>query len=340
MPISKLVQSRLLNSTDKTWLITGVAGFIGCNILEVLLRNGQKVIGLDNFSTGYQRNLERVQINIGCTGWRNFEFIEGDIRDEDICSFACRSVDYVLHQAALGSVPRSIENPSATNEVNISGFLNILNAAKDQSVSSFTYASSSSVYGNLEYSPKVEHQTGEPLSPYALTKAVNEMYSSVFEKTYGFKSIGLRYFNVFGPGQDPAGAYAAVIPSWTRAMINDQELFINGDGTTSRDFCYIDNVVEANILAATSKISNSDYYNVALCSQASLNELFDLLKNELRKHGIIYAKEPIYRNFRPGDVKHSLADIKKIKRCLGYEANYSLAEGLGVAMPWYIDFIC
>ncbi len=321
----------------KVWLITGVAGFIGSNLLETLLKLDQKVIGLDNFSTGHQHNLEEVKGKVSQVQWSSFTFLEGDIRNVEDCNKAVKDVDYVLHQAALGSVPRSIKDPATTNEVNISGFLNILVAAKEQKVGSFTYAASSSTYGDHPGLPKVEDTIGKPLSPYAVTKYVNELYADVFAKSYGFSAIGLRYFNVFGQRQDPDGAYAAVIPKWTAAMISGQDVYINGDGTTSRDFCFIDNVVQANILAATAADeAKNQVYNVALNARTSLNELFDYLKDNLGKNGVVYEGSPVYRDFRAGDVLHSQADITKASSALGYQPDYSILDGLSKAMPWYI----
>ncbi|MCU5787470.1 SDR family oxidoreductase [Alloalcanivorax marinus] len=325
-----------LQAHPKTWLITGVAGFIGSNLLETLLGLGQTVVGLDNFATGHQHNLDEVRENVGEDAWQRFSFIEGDIRDLDTCRLAVRGADHVLHQAALGSVPRSIADPIATNQANIDGFLNMLVAAKDEGVGSFTYAASSSTYGDHPDLPKVEDKIGNPLSPYAVTKYVNELYAGVFARTYGFKTIGLRYFNVFGPRQDPNGAYAAVIPKWTAAMIQRDTVRINGDGETSRDFCFVDNAVQANLLAATAADEHKDeVYNVACNARTSLNELFDSIAAELAKEGVAYDKRPDYGDFRPGDVRHSQADIGKATSGLGYKPSHSVAEGLTVAMPWY-----
>lgn len=329
-----------LRKKPKTWLITGVAGFIGSNLLETLLKLDQKVVGLDNFSTGHQYNLDEVKSLVSHEQWENFSFFHGDIRDLSICNRVVSGVDYVLHQAALGSVPRSISDPITTNEVNINGFLNMLMASKNASVKSFTYAASSSTYGDHTALPKVENVIGNPLSPYAITKYVNELYATVFASTYGFKSIGLRYFNVFGQRQDPAGAYAAVIPKWTSAMINGDDIYINGDGETSRDFCFIENTVQMNILAATAEeIQKNEVYNVALGGRTSLNELFNLIKNNLNNNDIIVNQDPIYRDFRAGDVRHSQADISKAQSILGYDPEYDIASGLKKVMPWYINFL-
>ena len=325
-----------LKANPKTWLITGVAGFIGSNLLETLLKLDQTVVGLDNFATGHQHNLDEVQTLVTEEQWGRFRFIEGDIRKLDDCREAVKGADYVLHQAALGSVPRSIEDPIATNQANIDGFLNMLVAAKDEEVSSFTYAASSSTYGDHPDLPKVEDKIGNPLSPYAVTKYVNELYASVFARTYGFKTIGLRYFNVFGPRQDPNGAYAAVIPKWSAAMIQGDTVIINGDGETSRDFCFIDNAVQVNLLAATAADENKDQvYNVACNARTSLSQLFDKIAGELAKLDVCYDKAPNYGDFRPGDVRHSQADIDKAAQRLGYSPTHSVAEGLAVAMPWY-----
>ncbi|MDD1965643.1 NAD-dependent epimerase/dehydratase family protein [Pseudomonas putida] len=330
-----------LASEPKKWLVTGVAGFIGSNLLETLLKLGQTVVGLDNFATGHQRNLDEVKSQVGPEQWGNFTFIEGDIRTLDDCHRACASVDYVLHQAALGSVPRSLNDPITTNATNIDGFLNMLVAARDAKVKSFTYAASSSTYGDHPGLPKVEDVIGKPLSPYAVTKYVNELYADVFAKSYGFTTIGLRYFNVFGKRQDPDGAYAAVIPKWTSAMVNNEDVFINGDGQTSRDFCFIENTVQANILAAVAEDeqARNQVYNVAVSGRTDLNQLFDLIKLNLGANGVVYDKSPVYRDFRAGDVRHSQADIGKITRILGYQPDFDIGQGIAKAMPWYIDFL-
>lgn len=330
-----------LVATPKTWLVTGVAGFIGSNLLETLLRLNQTVVGLDNFATGYQKNLDEVQSLVSSEQWDRFSFIEGDIRNFADCQKACSGVDYVLHQAALGSVPRSLADPITTNEVNISGFLNMLTAARDAEVKSFTYAASSSTYGDHPGLPKVEDKIGKPLSPYAVTKYVNELYADVFARSYGFKSIGLRYFNVFGRRQDPDGAYAAVIPKWTAAMIKNDTVFINGDGETSRDFCYIENTVQANILAATTQNADAtnQVYNVAVGDRTTLNELFNAIKSALSDNGVSYEQEPAYRDFRPGDVRHSQADVSKANHLLGYEPQFNISQGINEAMAWYVKWL-
>ncbi|ENR6439388.1 Vi polysaccharide biosynthesis UDP-N-acetylglucosaminuronic acid C-4 epimerase TviC [Escherichia coli] len=327
-----------LSSKSETWLITGVAGFIGSNLLEALLKLNQKVVGLDNYATGHQANLDEVKESVSAEQWSAFTFVEGDICEPETCVEVVKGVDHVLHQAALGSVPRSIKDPITTNNTNISGFINMLVAAKDANVRSFTYAASSSTYGDHPALPKIEENIGNPLSPYAVTKYVNELYAQVFARTYGFKSIGLRYFNVFGKRQDPNGAYAAVIPKWTAAMINDEPLYINGDGETSRDFCFIENVVQMNILAAQSDASARDQvYNVAVGDRTTLKQLFTVLKNALNENGVSYNKEPEYKDFRAGDVRHSQADITKAKTRLGYEPQFSISEGILKAMPWYVN---
>ncbi|MDW2113374.1 NAD-dependent epimerase/dehydratase family protein [Vibrio sp. 1731] len=333
------IKSELV-AAPKTWLVTGVAGFIGSNLLETLLKLNQKVVGLDNFATGHQRNLDEVKGLVDVNQWGNFTFIEGDIRNYEACKDAVKGVDYVLHQAALGSVPRSIADPITTNAANITGFLNILTAAKEEQVVSFTYAASSSTYGDHPALPKVEENIGSPLSPYAVTKYVNELYASVYARTYGFKTIGLRYFNVFGRRQDPNGAYAAVIPKWTAAMIKGEDIYINGDGETSRDFCYIDNVVQMNILAATSgECAKDEVYNVALGDRTTLNDLYASIKNALSENGIILEGDLIYRDFRSGDVRHSQANIGKAENKLSYSPEHNISLGISLAMPWYIKFM-
>jgi UDP-N-acetylglucosamine 4-epimerase len=339
------IQDHLKNN-QSTWLITGVAGFIGSNLLEKLLILNQKVVGLDNFDTGHQHNIDQaIEDANKATGKNlsgNFRFISGDIRELDDCKQACNCVDYVLHQAALGSVPRSIKDPINTNNANINGFLNMLVASKDANVKRFVYAASSSTYGDHPDLPKVEGKIGNPLSPYAVTKVVNELYANVFAKTYGFKTIGLRYFNIFGKRQDPNGAYAAVIPKWVAAILNKKNVFINGDGETSRDFCYIDNTVQINLLAATTDNdeATNQVYNVALNDRTSLNRLYQMIEEKLiqRTQGL-EKKKPIYRDFRAGDVRHSQANIDKAQTLLNYQPNYMISEGLDKAMDWYVDSI-
>ncbi|AAZ18510.1 NAD-dependent epimerase [Psychrobacter arcticus 273-4] len=329
-----------LANEPKTWLITGVAGFIGSNLLETLLLLNQKVVGLDNFATGFQHNLDEVQSLVSAQQWQGFTFIEGDIRNLADCQAACIGIDYVLHQAALGSVPRSIADPINTNETNISGFLNMLTAARDAKVASFTYAASSSTYGDHPALPKVEDAIGKPLSPYAVTKYVNELYADVFARTYDFNTIGLRYFNIFGKRQTPDGAYAAVIPKWTAAMIAGDAVYINGDGDTSRDFNFIENAVQANILSATATDeAKNEVYNVAVGGRTTLNTLFTALHENLALNGVNYTQEAVYRDFRAGDVRHSQADISKIQNALGYAPQFDIVQGIEKAMPWYVKFL-
>lgn len=331
------VQAALRNG-PKVWLVTGVAGFIGSNLLETLLKLDQRVVGLDNFATGHQRNLDEVQQLVQPEQWGRFRFIEGDIRRLDDCLTACQGVDYVLHQAALGSVPRSLNDPIISNATNVDGFLNMLVAARDAKVNSFVYAASSSTYGDHPGLPKVEDIIGRPLSPYAVTKYVNELYADVFARSYGFTTIGLRYFNVFGKRQDPNGAYAAVIPRWTAALIDGQPVHINGDGETSRDFCYIANVVQVNLLSAiaTDPAVRNQVYNVAVGDRTTLNELFGLLRSGLAAVGVQSNVQATYRDFRSGDVRHSQADVGKVRRLLGYEPTHTLKQGLDEALPWYV----
>lgn len=326
-----------LKAEPKTWLVTGVAGFIGSNLLETLLKLDQRVVGLDNFSTGYQRNLDEVKSLVSSVQWANFKFVEGDIRDLATCHGVCANIDYILHQAALGSVPRSLEDPIATNQNNIDGFLNMLVAARDAKVKSFTYAASSSTYGDHPDLPKVENKIGNPLSPYAVTKYVNELYASVFARSYGFKTIGLRYFNVFGPRQDPDGAYAAVIPKWTTSLIKQEPVYINGDGETSRDFCYVANAVQANLLAAVApEDAKDEVYNIAVGDRTTLNQLFRLLRDTLQSSGVNISIEPSYCGSRVGDVRHSLADIKKAHNLLNYNPSHNVEKGLVESMDWYV----
>lgn len=333
-----------LIAAPKVWLVTGVAGFIGSNLLEHLLKLNQKVVGLDNFATGHQHNFDEVQGLVSEAQWQRFTFIEGDICNYQDCEVALthegQAVDYVLHQAALGSVPRSIADPITTNAANITGFLNMLQAAKEAEVKSFTYAASSSTYGDHPALPKVEENIGNPLSPYAVTKYVNELYAGVYAKTYSFKTIGLRYFNVFGQRQDPNGAYAAVIPKWTAAMIQGDDVFINGDGETSRDFCFIENTVQMNILAATAGDDAKDnVYNVAVGDRTTLNDLYKSIQAALKECDIEATQEPVFRDFRAGDVRHSQADVSKAVNNLGYAPEYKILAGISKAMPWYKEFL-
>ena len=346
------IQQQLIQK-QYTWLITGVAGFIGSNLLEKLLILNQKVVGLDNFETGHQHNLDQALADAEKVAGEDrshlFHFINGDITELDDCQGAMvwqqadmqsQTVEFILHQAALGSVPRSIEDPIRTNRSNIDGFLNMLVAAKNYGVKSFVYAASSSTYGDHPNLPKVEDEIGNPLSPYAVTKLVNELYAKVFARTYGFRTIGLRYFNIFGKRQDPGGAYAAVIPKWVSSILNGEEVFINGDGETSRDFCYIDNAVQMNLLSATAVNEDAidQVYNTALNDRTSLNQLYHMIEDRLvtRVDGL-QRKMPTYRDFRPGDVRHSLADITKAEELLGYKPSHRIGEGLDEAMTWYVD---
>lgn len=328
-----------LRATRYHWLVTGAAGFIGSNLVEALLALGQRVTGLDNFATGHQHNLDQVRRAVGETAWSDFRFIEGDIRSPADCAQACEGTDFVLHQAALGSVSRSIADPQTTNETNVTGFLNMLVAARDAKVKRFVYAASSSTYGDHPDLPKIEERIGNPLSPYAVTKYVNELYASVFARCYGMETIGLRYFNVFGPRQDPNGAYAAVIPQWVAALIHNRPLAINGDGETSRDFCYIENVLQANLLAAMVESADAvnQVYNVALSDRTSLNQLYAMmLALLLPRFPHLAGHRPEYRDFRAGDVRHSQADIKKAAQLLGYVPTHNIEQGLALAMDWYV----
>ena len=326
-------------ATRRTWLVTGCAGFIGSNLVETLLAHGQRVIGLDNFSTGFRHNLDQVQASVGAEAWKRFTFIEGDIRDLDTCRLACASVDVVLHQAALGSVPRSIEDPITSHASNVTGFLHMLVAARDAKVKRFVYAASSAAYGDWPGLPKVEDQIGRPLSPYGAGKYMNELYADVFGRCYGLETVGLRYFNVFGPRQDPDGAYAAVIPKWVGAMLRGETVYVNGDGETARDFCFIENVVQANVLAGT--VGNPEaigqVYNVAVGDQTTLNQLHGSIKRLLAERlPRLAIGEPVYRDFRAGDVRFSRADISKAQRLLGYAPQVRAPEGLARAIDWYV----
>jgi len=334
--------SQHLRTYQYFWLITGVAGFIGSNLLETLLKLNQKVVGLDNLSTGHRHNLAQIRELVGEEAWSNFRFIEGDICDLEVCREACEGVHYVLHEAALGSVPRSIQDPIRTNESNISGFLNLLVASRDAHVRRFIYAASSSTYGDHPDLPKVESVIGRPLSPYAVTKYVNELYADVFARCYGTESIGLRYFNVFGPRQDPNGAYAAVIPQWIAALIQNRPLYINGDGESSRDFCFIENVVQANLLAALTENPEAvnQVYNVAINERTSLNKLYEMIRTLLlEKFPHLQKHRPEYVDFRKGDVRHSQADISKAGSMLGFMPTHRIDEGLRQALDWYIAHI-
>jgi len=343
-PFEKIVER--LNQEQKTWLVTGAAGFIGSNLLEFLLKNNQKVVGLDNFSTGYQKNIDEALASVSAQQRENLVFIKGDIADFVTCEEACRGVDIVLHQAALGSVPRSIADPLTSNNSNITGFLNMLTAAKDAGIKRFVYASSSSVYGDSQELPKVEERTGNLLSPYAVMKMTNELYAGVFTRTYGTETVGLRYFNVFGKRQDPDGAYAAVIPKWVSSLIKGEDVYINGDGETSRDFTYIDNVVQMNILAGmtTNEKAFGEAFNVAVGGRNTLNELYKIIAESLQPFNLQNSKsgldaKPIYRDFRAGDIRHSNADITKARTLVGYAPTHSIYEGMKEAIAWYVEHV-
>lgn len=334
----ELQQSLLSN--PRIWLVTGVSGFIGSHLLEKLLRLKQRVVGLDNFSTGYHRNLEQVKALVGAEAWQRFQMHEGDIRNFELCQKACQGTDFVLHHAALGSVPRSFEDPRGCHEINVSGFVNMLIAAREAGVQRFVFASSSAVYGDAPELPKVEEKIGRPLSPYAASKWMNEIYAAVLCRSDSPTFVGLRYFNVFGPRQDPDGAYAAVIPRWIASLLSEEPVFVNGDGETSRDFCYIDNVVQANIMAAMTSNSAAlnQIYNIAVGERTTLNELFELLRSRLAaKEPRLANARPVYRDFRAGDVRHSLADISKAKRLLGFQPGFRIGQGMDLAMGWYLQ---
>lgn len=328
-----------VQSEPRHWLVTGSAGFIGSHLLEHLLRLGQRVTSLDNFATGHRHNLERVQAAVGDEAWARHRFIEGDIADPATCAQACEGVNIVLHQAALGSVPRSLQDPQTTHLANATGFLNMLVAARDAGAGRFVYAASSSTYGDSPSLPKVEDVIGKPLSPYAVTKYLNELYADVFGRCYGLQTVGLRYFNVFGPRQDPNGAYAAVIPRWIASMLRGERCSINGDGETSRDFCYIANVVQANLRAglASSAEAVNQVYNVAVGDRTTLNQLHAaLIENLQRERPDLAIEPPDHADFRAGDVRHSLADVSKAGRLLGYAPTYRVHEGLAEAIGWYV----
>ena len=329
--------SSRLDQAGGRWLVTGAAGFIGSNIVESLLAAGQQVVGLDNFATGLRANLDEVRGKVGDERWARFDFLEGDIRDREACARAVDGVDFILHQAALGSVPRSMADPLNSHDSNVTGFVNMLDAARLAGVRRFVYASSSSVYGDDPNLPKREERVGLPVSPYAATKAINEVYAGVYQRAFGFPSIGLRYFNVFGPRQDPNATYAAVIPKWLAAMTEDQPIEVYGDGSTSRDFCYVANAVQANVRAALAgDEAQNQVYNVAVGGRTSLNQLFGLLRDALARHQVHYAKAPVYRDFRPGDVLHTEADIAKARSLLGYAPTHDIHQGIDEALPWYL----
>ena len=326
-----------LACAPRRWLVTGAAGFIGSNLVETLLAMGQTVVGLDNFATGHVRNLDDVRARVGDEAAARFTFTEGDIRDLAACRAACKGADVVLHQAALGSVPRSILDPLTTHAVNVDGTLNVFVAARDAGVGRLVYASSSSVYGDHPGLPKVEDAVGMPLSPYAVTKRTGELYADTFARHYGLRVVGLRYFNVFGRRQDPAGAYAAVMPKWVAALLAGEACTVYGDGETSRDFCYVENVVQANILAATADTA-SGVYNVAVGERTTLNDLFGLLRDGLAVTDPVIAEAVLGRqDFRPGDVRHSLADTSRARADLGYAPRHTLRTGLADTLAWYAE---
>jgi len=328
-----------LKKSSRTWLVTGAAGFIGSNLVEALLKLDQRVVGLDNFATGHRKNLNQLKDLVTASQWERFRFLDADLRVSHLCHEACTGVDYVLHQGALGSVPRSVADPVTSNEANVLGFLNIMLAARDAKVKRLVYASSSSVYGDHPDLPKVEDKVGNVLSPYAATKKFNEIYADVFARTYGFKAIGLRYFNVFGPRQDPDGAYAAVMPKWVASLLKKEPVFINGDGETSRDFCYVENVVQANLLAATTQNEDAlnQAYNIAVGDRTTLNDLYRAIHDGLRRRNpALPEQKPTYREFRVGDVRHSLANVDKARRLLGYAPTHTMPQGLELALDWYV----
>jgi UDP-N-acetylglucosamine 4-epimerase len=327
-----------LRSRPQRWLVTGVAGFIGSNLLETLLQLDQQVTGLDNFATGHRANLDQVRAAVPAERWARFRFVEGDVAAPEVCADAVAGVDAILHQAAIGSVPRSIEQPLESNRANVTGQLALLEAARRAGVGRFVYASSSAVYGDSPRMPKVEEEIGAPLSPYAVTKLTNELYAATYGRLHGMQTAGLRYFNVFGRRQDPEGAYAAVIPAWVAAMIRGQQVRINGTGETSRDFCYVANVVQANLLAAScdDPQAHNQAYNVAVGRRTTLLELYEALRCRLAagRPGLAAAR-PSHGPFRAGDVLHSLADTGKASRLLGYQPTHTLEQGLDEALGWY-----
>jgi UDP-N-acetylglucosamine 4-epimerase len=339
MPTTYELACHALRARPRIWLVTGAAGFIGSNLVEALLRLDQRVVGMDNFSTGMRETLDDVRRSVGEAAWGRFSLHEGDIVSVEACREASEGVEVVLHQAALGSVHRSIADPLGSHRANVNGFVNMLVAAKDAGVDRFVYASSSSVYGDHPALPKVEDALGKPLSPYAATKLVDEVYAGVFARTYGLSVIGLRYFNVFGRRQRPDGPYAAVIPRWIATLLAGERCVIHGDGETSRDFCYIENVVQANLLAGCTERAEAanEVYNVACGQRTTLNELYTAIREGLTPtRPNVATLMPEHQDFRPGDVRHSLADIGKAGRLLGYAPTHRLVEGLTEALPWYV----
>lgn len=326
-----------LKKNKYSWLITGAGGFIGSNLVNFLLSLDQRVVGLDNFSLGIKDELLDLSLQ---HNKKLFSLIEGDITDRKTCLAALKKIDFVLHHAALGSVPRSISDPFSSNNANITGFLNMLISSRDAKIRNFVYASSSSTYGDHEALPKVEDVIGKPKNPYSITKYVNELYADTFAEHYGFKTIGLRYFNVFGPRQRENGDYAAVIPKWIKNILNNKNIEIYGDGETSRDFCYIENAIQANIIAALCKneIAKGQVYNISVGGQTSLNKLFSMIHKNIEKTvGKKIDINPIYKNFRPGDIRHSRADISKAKKLLNYNPTHKVEEGIKETISWYID---
>jgi UDP-N-acetylglucosamine 4-epimerase len=332
--------SAALRSKPERWLVTGAAGFIGSHLVEALLRLDQEVTGLDNFATGRRENLDDVRARVGAERAARFHFIEGDVRDSESCRAALDGVQFVLHEAAIGSVPRSLDDPWTTHSNNVDGFVTLLLATRDTGVRRIVYASSSSVYGDDEHSPKLESQIGRPLSPYATSKFVDEVYADTFRRTHGIDTVGLRYFNVFGPRQDPNGAYAAVIPRWTEGLLTDKTCVVFGDGSTSRDFCFVDNVVQANLLAALAAENEvaPRVFNVAYGARTTLLELFEAIRERASAFVPSARSAGLRRDPpRPGDIAHSLAAIDRARACLGYEPSFDLRHGLDATVSWYAE---
>lgn len=329
-----------IKSNTNAWLVTGAAGFIGSHLVEELLRANQKVVGLDNFSTGFKQNLDKIESAVSSSQWKNFCFIEADIADLAACQYACENVDYILHQAALASVPASMDDPIKAHDVNVTGFINILTAARDQGVRRVVYASSSAVYGEGKELPKTEEKISDPISPYAANKYMNEVYAKTFSHCFGLETVGLRYFNVFGPRQDPNGAYAAVIPKWLEAMLQKKPAYIYGDGESTRDFIFVKDVVRANLLAALTDAPGAlnQAYNIGLGNQITLNQLFNLLSELLSEHlHTQQVRAPRYEVAREGDIRHSYANVRKTKELLEFSPKFSLKEGLRENIKWYAD---
>ena len=325
---------------QRRWVVTGGAGFIGSHLVQALLLAGQFVVGVDDFSTGHRANLQAVRDAVGESAWTRHMLLEFDIVDPLACARACEGADIVLHQAALGSVPRSLKDPLRTHAVNGTGFLNMLVAAREAGCKRFVFAASSSTYGDHPGLPKVEERIGNPLSPYAVTKYLDELYAAVFTRSYGMQTVGLRYFNVFGPRQDPHGAYAAVIPSWTHRILQGEPCLIHGDGETTRDFCFVANVVQANLRAALAPAQGPrhEVFNIAVGQQTTLAQLHELLVKNLRElRPDLHPVPAVHGAFRAGDVRHSLADIGKARRLLGYAPTHDLRAGLRESMPWYLS---